>query len=103
LLAAPSFTYGLPNPADVAGMTGRQMLQAMIEGKIPAPPIAQTLTFWLVEVGDGTCVFEGETGPHLQNPLGGVHGGWALTHAAAGRGRLRECGDQSQFHATYQT
>jgi uncharacterized protein (TIGR00369 family) len=79
LLAAPSFTYGLPNTADVAGMTGRQMLQAMIEGKIPAPPIAQTLTFWLVEVGDGTCVFEGETGPHLLNPLGGVHGGWALT------------------------
>ncbi|MGD0419461.1 MAG: PaaI family thioesterase [Xanthobacteraceae bacterium] len=79
MLAAPSFTYGLPNPADVAGMTGRQMLQAMIEGKIPAPPIAQTLTFWLVEVGDGTCVFEGETGPHLLNPLGGVHGGWALT------------------------
>ena len=25
------------------------------------------------------CVFEGDTGPHLLNPLGGVHGGWALT------------------------
>ena len=25
------------------------------------------------------CVFEGEPGPHLLNPLGGVHGGWALT------------------------
>ena len=24
-------------------------------------------------------MFEGETGPHLLNPLGGVHGGWALT------------------------
>ncbi|MDR3421582.1 MAG: PaaI family thioesterase [Xanthobacteraceae bacterium] len=77
--AKPSFTYGLPNPAEVAVMNGRQMLQAMIEGKVPAPPIAQTLSFWLAEVGDGTCVFEGETGPHLLNPLGGVHGGWALT------------------------
>ena len=60
-------------------MTGREMLQAMIEGKLPAPPIAQTLGFWLVEVGDGQCVFEGDTGSHLLNPLGGVHGGWALT------------------------
>ena len=24
-------------------------------------------------------MFEGETGPHLLNPMGGVHGGWALT------------------------
>jgi uncharacterized protein (TIGR00369 family) len=79
MLARPSFTYGVAQPADVAGMTGRQMLEAMIEGKIPAPPIAQTLSFWLVEVGDGTCVFEADTGPHLLNPLGGVHGGWALT------------------------
>jgi len=60
-------------------MTGRQIMQALIDGTIPAPPIAQTLGFWLVEVGDGTAVFEADTGPHLLNPLGGVHGGWALT------------------------
>jgi uncharacterized protein (TIGR00369 family) len=56
-----------------------QVLQALIDGKLPAPPIAQTLSFWLVEVGDGLAVFEGETGPHMLNPLGIVHGGWALT------------------------
>jgi uncharacterized protein (TIGR00369 family) len=76
---APSFTYGTAKPEQVAGMTGRQMLQALIDGTIPAPPIAQTLGFWLVEVGDGYAVFEADTGPHLLNPLGGVHGGWALT------------------------
>jgi uncharacterized protein (TIGR00369 family) len=79
MLAPPSFSYGLATPGDVAGMTGRQILQAIIDRKIPAPPIARTLSFWLVEVGDGTCVFEGDTGSHLLNPLGGVHGGWALT------------------------
>ena len=79
MLTAPSFTYGVAKPADIADMSGREMLQAMIEGKIPAPPIAQTLNFWLVEVGEGHCVFEADTGPHLLNPLGGVHGGWALT------------------------
>jgi len=75
----PALNYGVPTAADVAGMTGRQILEAMIAGRIPAPPIAQTLSFWLTEVGDGTCVFEGDTGAHLLNPLGGVHGGWALT------------------------
>jgi uncharacterized protein (TIGR00369 family) len=79
MLTPSSYTYGIAKPDDVAGMTGRQMLQAIIDRKLPAPPIAQTLSFWLVEVGDGTCVFEGETGKHLLNPLGGVHGGWALT------------------------
>jgi uncharacterized protein (TIGR00369 family) len=76
---APTFTYGVSKPEDVAGMTGRQIMQAIIDGTILAPMIAETLSFWLVEVGDGSAVFEGETGPHLLNPLGGVHGGWALT------------------------
>ncbi len=75
----PAVSFGIARPADVAGMSGRQLLEAMIAGRIPAPPIAQTLSFWLAEVGDGTCVFEGDTGAHLLNPLGGVHGGWALT------------------------
>jgi uncharacterized protein (TIGR00369 family) len=79
MLARPSFNYGVTNPADVAGMTGREIMQAIIDGKILAPPMAQTLSFWLVEVGDGYAVFEADTGPHLVNPLGGVHGGWALT------------------------
>jgi uncharacterized protein (TIGR00369 family) len=33
----------------------------------------------LTQVDAGFAVFEGETGPHLLNPMGGVHGGWALT------------------------
>jgi len=79
MLAAPSLSYGLASPGDVARLSGREMMQAMIDGKLPAPPIAQTLGFWLAEVGDGYAVFEGDTGPHLLNPLGTVHGGWALT------------------------
>ncbi len=63
MLAVSSFSYGLPKPAEVAGMTGREMLQAMIDRKIHAPPIAQTLNFWIVEVGDGYALFEGETKP----------------------------------------
>ena len=74
-----SLRYGVAKPDEIAGMTGLQVMQALIDGKLPAPPIAQTLSFWLVEVGDGLAVFEGETGLHVLNPLGIVHGGWALT------------------------
>jgi uncharacterized protein (TIGR00369 family) len=67
-----------PKLEAVAGMTGREFIQALIDGRLPPPSMAKTLSFTLVEVGDGYAVFEGETGPHLLNPLGGVHGGWAL-------------------------
>jgi uncharacterized protein (TIGR00369 family) len=78
LMTAPR-DYGVADPADAARMTGLEFLQAIIDGRLPAPPIAKTLTFWLAEVGEGLAVFEGETGPHLLNPMGIVHGGWALT------------------------
>ncbi len=71
--------YGVATQADVAGLTGRQILERFIEGRLPAPPIARPMTFWLTEVGDGFAVFEGEPGEHLLNPMGNVHGGWALT------------------------
>lgn len=70
---------GMADPGEVARMTGKEMLQAMIDGRLPAPSISKTLTFGLVEVGDGFAVFEGEPGLHLLNPMGTVHGGWALT------------------------
>jgi uncharacterized protein (TIGR00369 family) len=72
-------TYGLATPAEVAGKTGREILQAIVDGRLPQPPICETLSFWIVEVGDGFAAFEGEPGAHLLNPMGGVHGGWALT------------------------
>ena len=71
--------YGLATPAEFAGKPGRDFLQAVIDGRLPQPPICQTPSFGIVEVGDGFAAFEGEPGGHLLNPMGGVHGGWALT------------------------
>src|SRR5271154_2867072 len=70
--------YGLANTPEAAGMTGKELLQAIVDGRLPQPPISQTMSFWIAEVGDGFAVFEGDPGPHLLNPMGGVHGGWAL-------------------------
>jgi uncharacterized protein (TIGR00369 family) len=74
-----AYLYGLPSPSDIAGMTGKEILQAIIDGRLPQAPISRQMTFWITEVGDGFAAFEGEPGPHLLNPMGGVHGGWALT------------------------
>ena len=70
--------YGVADLAEVRQMSGRELLQAILDGRLPAPPIAGTLSFWLAEIGDGVAMFEGDAGPHLLNPLGFVHGGWAL-------------------------
>jgi uncharacterized protein (TIGR00369 family) len=69
---------GVANPEDIARMTGKEILQAIIDGRLPHPPISETLTFWLAEISDGFAAFEGEPGDHLLNPMGTTHGGWAM-------------------------
>jgi acyl-coenzyme A thioesterase PaaI-like protein len=79
MLSTAPRAYGVADPAEVRHMSGREFLQAILDGRLPAPPIARTLSFWLTEIDDGFAAFEGATGPHLLNPLGIAHGGWALT------------------------
>ena len=74
-----SYIYGILPRAPVAAMTGREVLEAIIDGRLPQAPISEALRFWLAEAADGFAAFEGEIGPHLYNPMGSVHGGWALT------------------------
>jgi uncharacterized protein (TIGR00369 family) len=73
------YAYGVAGPQEIAQLTRKEVLQAIIDGRLPQPPISQTLTLWLVEIGDGFAAFEGEPGDHLLNPMGTVHGGWAMT------------------------
>lgn len=75
----PTPRFGVVSLEDIAGLSGREFLQGWIDGKFPGPPIAEGMSMKLVEVGDGVAIFEGEPGPHLLNPMGGIHGGWALT------------------------
>jgi uncharacterized protein (TIGR00369 family) len=79
MLTPAPHAYGVADPAKVRKMSGREHLQAMLDGRLPTPPIMKTLSFSLTEIGEGFAAFEGDTGPHLLNPLGIVHGGWALT------------------------
>lgn len=62
----------------IAGMTGLEVLRAMAAGELPGPGMGRTMGFRLAEVEEGRAVFEGTPGPNLLNPLGAVHGGFAL-------------------------
>ncbi len=63
----------------VKDKTGLEILQAMLAGELPYPPIADTLDFSLVEVSAGKAVFQGTPQLKHYNPLGSVHGGWYAT------------------------
>src|SRR4051794_3258978 len=71
--------YGVSTPQQGAGKSGMGVLQAVLRGDLPAAPIARTLDFQLVEIGEGRAVFQGKPGPAHANPMGGVHGGWYAT------------------------
>jgi uncharacterized protein (TIGR00369 family) len=70
---------GVSRPDQVAGKTGMEMMQAMLRGELPYPPIAKTLDFTLVQAGEGTAIFQGTPGPAHLNPMGTIHGGWYAT------------------------
>ena len=70
---------GVPSPDQVAGKTGLEMMQAMLNGDIPYAAIAKTLDFLIVDVRDGEAIFQGTPLPHHFNPMGTVHGGWFAT------------------------
>ncbi|GAC1604852.1 MAG: PaaI family thioesterase [Ramlibacter sp.] len=70
---------GVVEPQQMAGRTGLEMMQAMLRGELPYPPIARTLDFLLMEVDDGRALFQGTPGPAHLNPMGGIHGGWYAT------------------------
>lgn len=65
--------------ADLLKYSGLELLQRIVDGKYPAPPIAAVMNFSLTEVGEGRAVFRGVPNDNHLNPLGGVHGGWAAT------------------------
>jgi uncharacterized protein (TIGR00369 family) len=70
---------GVARPDQVAGKSGLELMQAMLRGELPYPPIAQTLDFQLLEVDEGRALFQGTPGPSHLNPMGTVHGGWYAT------------------------
>ncbi|HKC19495.1 MAG TPA: PaaI family thioesterase, partial [Candidatus Dormibacteraeota bacterium] len=61
-----------------AGKTGLELMQEFSKGNLAPPPIAQTLGFRGVLFEKGRAVFEGTPDESLYNPIGVVHGGYAM-------------------------
>ncbi|WP_197339797.1 PaaI family thioesterase [Ralstonia solanacearum] len=66
----------------IDGKSGREILEAMMSGKLPYSPMNETLNMVLLEVDDGRAVFQGI--PLVRHCS--VHGGWfaALLDSAMG-------------------
>lgn len=68
---------GVADPGLLSGKTGLEVLQAMLRGERPFPPIAED--FSLLSVEADKAVFQGTPQFKHYNPLGSVHGGWYAT------------------------
>lgn len=60
-------------------LSGIELLQRMVRGDLPSPPIADLMGFRLIEVEPGKAVFAFEPAEYHYNPIGVVHGGVAGT------------------------
>src|ERR1700710_270789 len=65
--------------AQVKDMSGLEYLQAIIDGRIPAPPIAKLMGFDLAAVSEGRASFTVIPHESQYNPIGTVHGGLVCT------------------------
>lgn len=70
---------GLAGAEQLAGKSGRVILEAMMSGELPYPPMNETMNMTPLEVGDGHAVLQGIPLPQHYNPMGTVHGGWFAT------------------------
>ena len=62
-----------------AAMTGLELMQAMLAGKLPPPGIATTIPMRGIAAESGKVTFAARADERHLNPLGAVHGGFAAT------------------------
>lgn len=68
-----------PQAIQALTMSGIDYLQAMIDGEIPAPPIASHINLEIVSVSPGVANMAATPEQSHYNPIGSVHGGFAAT------------------------
>ncbi len=70
---------GILKPEDVAHLSGLEIMEGIIAGRLPRPPISQAMDFVLAEAAVGHAVFAGTPGDGYLNPYGSVYGGYIAT------------------------
>ena len=76
-----SISWHDPAALAVAGaeLSGREFLEAIVDGRLPPPPIARLIGAELVSVGEGEALFRCAPDESTYNPIGIVHGGFLCT------------------------
>jgi len=94
-VTAAGANIGVPPLETMKGMSGLDYLQRIVDGRLPRPPITETLGFALTEVKPGFALFT--MTPHFRhyNPIGTVHGGVAATLLDS----CMSCSIQTHFEA----
>jgi uncharacterized protein (TIGR00369 family) len=78
-MAETGSNVGVPPLSLLKEISGLEFLTRIVDGRLPRPPITETLGFALTEVSSGFALFT--MIPHFRhyNPIGTVHGGVAAT------------------------
>ena len=77
--ASRKIKYGV-TPAEVmASMAGIDFVRALFDGRLPTPPILQTIEPFDCTAEPGKVVMHSIPGFRHYNPIGSVHGGYAAT------------------------
>lgn len=74
-----TFTYGLIPPQELVNLSGLEVLQGMLAGRYPMPPIQADGSFTITEIAPGRAVFTGTPQRRYYNPISTVHAGWTTT------------------------
>ena len=77
--AAAEIQYGVTPPEVMASMAGVDFVRAIFNGKLPAPPIMQTIEPFDCTAEPGVVMMHSVPGFRHYNPIGSVHGGYAAT------------------------
>ena len=76
---AGASNIGVPPLESLKEMSGLEFLQRIADGRLPQPPITDTLGFRLVEAAPGFALFTMTPAFQHYNAIGVVHGGVAAT------------------------
>jgi uncharacterized protein (TIGR00369 family) len=75
--AAAAIEFGVTPVEVMASMSGLDFVRAMFAGKLPTPPIMQTVEPFDQTADPGMVAFHSIPGFRHYNPIGSVHGGYA--------------------------
>jgi uncharacterized protein (TIGR00369 family) len=74
---AAKIEYGVTPTEIMAAMPGIEFVRAIFAGKLPSPPIMQTVEPFDCTAEPGVVVLHSVPGFQHYNPIGSVHGGYA--------------------------